>query len=493
MIVCIIQARMGSTRLPGKVLKFILEKPMLYRQIERVKRANTIDKIIIATTINKEDDIVASTAREAGVDCFRGSEADVLDRYYHAAKLAKADIIVRLTGDCPLSDPDVIDETVGYFLKYAKDLDYASKPVNYPEGLDVEVFTFTALERSWKDGKKISEREHVTPFIYTHPEIFRIGVAQQSGGKDYSKMHWSVDTAEDFVFVTNIFEALYRKNPFFSKDDIIKFLKNHPELLFINKGGTGYEGYKKSLKEDKVFQNKSFIYQKIIGFIPEVIFIISGGTVKDVKKNGLITYRSTRKNEGDFFGTLWGEARVIATAELALFFPKTEIKIVATNFSINNEPTQAEIIRNELEKLSVSRSRITVLGKKSKNTASQICECLKIIYNEKWRKAVIVTNVYHIDRVSAIYSHLDRISTISREAKKNAKFLSSEASIFFIGAELILPFRDKKYKTIIKRVQATHAYKRRIKNEKQGVAMILNGEYGKLFIKKDKKKERKLQ
>src|SRR3989344_6297701 len=162
MTTAIIQARMGATRLPGKVAKLILGKPMLAWQIERVRQAKLVDKIVIATSDKRQDDRVEEIAKECGAGYFRGDEKDVLDRFYRAAKEAGADIVIRLTGDCPLSDPTVIDEVVNYFLENKADA--SGKPLNYPEGLDTEVLSFSALERAWKESKKPSEREHVTPY-----------------------------------------------------------------------------------------------------------------------------------------------------------------------------------------------------------------------------------------------------------------------------------------------------------------------------------------
>lgn len=250
-IVGIIQARTGSTRLPGKALKPVLGKPMLARMLERVKRTASLNMIIVATTDKSEDDTMARLAEEYGVEIFRGNEQDVLDRFYKAAKETGADIVVRLTGDCPLHDPQVIDEVVEHF--YLNKCDYTSTPKNYPEGLDTEVFSFAALERAWKDATLPSEREHVTPYIKNHPELFRIDGLWTSGSSDYSTMHWSVDTEQDFGFVTKVFKQLYPANPSFNKDDVLALLALHPGLLEINKGGTGYEGLEKSLKEDKGF------------------------------------------------------------------------------------------------------------------------------------------------------------------------------------------------------------------------------------------------
>lgn len=250
MIVAVIQARTGSTRLPNKVLRPILGEPMLARMLERVKRATSLDAIIVATTDKPEDDAVAELAHKCGVQVFRGSEQDVLDRFYKAAQEAGADTVVRLTGDCPLMDPAVIDEVVGHF-KALPGLDYTYKPIDYPEGLDAEVFPFSALEQAWREAVLPSEREHVTPYIKSHPELFTIDTSWMRGE---GNMHWSVDTEQDFNFVTKIYEQLYPLNPSFNKDDVLELLARHPEYLQINKGGTGYEGLTESLKDDEEFK-----------------------------------------------------------------------------------------------------------------------------------------------------------------------------------------------------------------------------------------------
>lgn len=243
---------MGSTRLPGKILKPILGKPMLARMIERVKRAKKIDAVIVATTDRSKDDATVQIAKDAGVGVFRGSEQDVLDRFYKAAKEAGADTVIRLTGDCPLMDPAVIDRVIAHFQEAEGSIDYSSTPNNYPEGLDTEIFTFAALEEAVREAKLPSEREHVTPYIKNHPERF-VSDSWREGEGDHSTMHWSVDTQPDFDFVTKVFEQLYPINPSFNKDDVLSLIAQHSELLEINKGGTGYEGLAKSLEEDKNF------------------------------------------------------------------------------------------------------------------------------------------------------------------------------------------------------------------------------------------------
>lgn len=251
--VAIIQARMGATRLPGKVAKRIVGIPMLEHMLRREKMSRTLDELVVATTNKSEDDAVEAMAKICGVSVYRGSEHDVLDRYYQAAKEAKADIVVRVTGDCPLHYSDLIDETVEHFL--AAKVDYGRSPSNYPEGLDTEVFTFAALERAWREAKLPSEREHVTPYLYTHPELFVCDSEWTPARGEFQGMHWSVDTPQDFAFVTRIFEALYPHNQKFKKEEVLVLLQEHPEWLDLNKGQTGYEGYAKSLEEDKKFKS----------------------------------------------------------------------------------------------------------------------------------------------------------------------------------------------------------------------------------------------
>jgi len=254
--VAIIQARTGSTRLPGKVLKPVLGEPMLARMLERVKRAKSIDAIVVATSEKPRDDAVAELAQKCGVQVFRGSEDDVIDRMYRAAKEAGADVIVGLTGDCPLHDPAVIDEAVRHFIDANDPFAYSGTPANYPEGLDTDICTFTAFEETWKNATLHSEREHFAQYFKNHPERFH-GLPWTVGGRDDSAMHWSVDTAQDFEFMTKVFEQLYPTNPSFGKDDILTLLARQPELLEINKGGTGYEGLAKSLEIDEEMKKTS--------------------------------------------------------------------------------------------------------------------------------------------------------------------------------------------------------------------------------------------
>lgn len=251
MVTAIIQVRMGSTRLPGKVLKKVLGKTMLEHQIERVKRSKTIDQIILATTTNLEDKKIVRLGRKLKVEVFAGSETDVLDRYYQAAKKFGANnTIVRLTGDCPLLDPAVVDQVVNFYKKNKKKFDYASnvRPPTFPDGMDVEVFSFAALEKSWQEAKLPSEREHVTGYIANHPEIFRIG--NLSYKKDLPRLRLVLDNKDDFILIRKIFISLYLKKKTFDLSDIIKFLEKNPKLTLINSHIQRNEGLLKSLRAD---------------------------------------------------------------------------------------------------------------------------------------------------------------------------------------------------------------------------------------------------
>ena len=257
--IAIIQARMGSSRLSGKVARLILGRPMLSLMLERVKRCNMLDKIIVATSDRLEDNKIVEIAKSMEVGYFCGSENDVLDRYYQAMKNAGASkntIILCLLADCPLQDPNVIEEGLKHFIDAKDQYAFAGTVLNYPEGLDFNVFSFEAFEEAAQNAKLPSEREHIARYFINHPERFQ-ALQWKTGDYDYSSMHWSVDTQADFDFVTKVFDHLYPSNPNFNKDDIINLLLKNPEIMEINKGGTGYEGLAKSLKEDDEFKKKN--------------------------------------------------------------------------------------------------------------------------------------------------------------------------------------------------------------------------------------------
>ncbi len=249
-IVAIIQARMNSTRLPGKVMKEMVGKPMIELLIERVRQAKEVTAVWLATTTKRADDVLAAWARKKRVPCFRGSEDDVLDRYKETARRARAEVIVRITGDCPLIDPIVIDTVVTEFRKRKVDYAAVNRRINtYPDGLDVEVCSSAALFRAWQEAKLPSEREHVTPYIWKHPRKFRLFILKNA--VDYSAHRWTIDDRLDFEFVKAVYEHLYRPQKMFRMGDILRFVKEHPEYDKRDARAERDEGYQQSLSYEK--------------------------------------------------------------------------------------------------------------------------------------------------------------------------------------------------------------------------------------------------
>lgn len=230
----IVQARMTSTRLPGKVLKEVLGKTLLEYLIERLRRVKLADGIIIATTINQTDQPIVDLCRKLNVTVTRGSEHDVLARYHEAAKLHHADVVVRVTSDCPAIDPAVIDEVLGFYRSHLGEYDYVSNSLtqSFPYGMAVEVFTFNSLEEAAREATTEPEREHVSPFLYTRPERYRIG--QVVYPQDISHHRWTVDTPEDFELIRRIIESLYPEKPEFDIRDVLALLAQHPDWVQIN-------------------------------------------------------------------------------------------------------------------------------------------------------------------------------------------------------------------------------------------------------------------
>lgn len=231
-ILAILQARMGSSRLPGKVLKPILGESMLARQIERVRRAATIDRLVVATSTDRSDDPIAALCARLGIDCFRGSLDDVLDRFCRAAERYSPEQVVRLTGDCPLIDPNVIDAVARFHL--AGGYDYSSNTLHptFPDGLDVEIFRYACLAEAGREATSPFEREHVTPFLHQQPARYRLGDFRRS--PDLSALRWTVDNPEDYELVCRVYAALYPSNPNFALDDIVALFENSPDLAKIN-------------------------------------------------------------------------------------------------------------------------------------------------------------------------------------------------------------------------------------------------------------------
>ena len=223
---------MSSSRLPGKVLKPILDRPMLALQVERVQRASRLDQVVVVTSTDNSDDAIAAWAESAGVDCCRGSLDDVLDRFATALEQFPADHVVRLTADCPLIDPRVIDEIVALHL--LSSADYTSNCLQYtlPDGLDVEVLKAEVLSLAAQEATSSEEREHVTPFVRSRPGRFVL--RNWCYHEDLSGLRWTVDYPQDFEFVASVYRILYPDNPKFCTEDVLALLQCHPELAEVN-------------------------------------------------------------------------------------------------------------------------------------------------------------------------------------------------------------------------------------------------------------------
>lgn len=236
-VVAIIQARMGSNRLPGKVLRTLGGATVLAQVIARAMAVPSIDEVVVATSTQREDDPVEKEARKCGAGVFRGSETDVLSRYYEAAQSFHADVVVRITSDCPLLDPDLVERMISKFLasrRGSNKPDYLSNALtrSYPRGLDAEVFTFAALESTQLAAKEAYEREHVTPYIYQHPASFI--VEEFVGDKDFSSHRWTLDTPADYEFLQAVFDLLGAAAKSAGMHAVLDLLERHPDLVRIN-------------------------------------------------------------------------------------------------------------------------------------------------------------------------------------------------------------------------------------------------------------------
>jgi len=247
--VAIIQARMGSTRLPGKVMKMVLGKPMLWHIVQRLKLAPGLNAVVVATSDQPADEPICSFCLDSGIPCFVGSENDVLDRFYRAAVHFKADPVIRITADCPFVDPSVVGKLLCLYEE--GEFDHLGVATGagalfldggrFPDGLDAECFSFASLERAWQEAVQPSDREHVTPYIWRNKELFRSGHLKSD--RDYSHLRWTVDNEADFKLVSRVYEALYSEDSVFLLEDILAFVADHPELSDLNRDFIGKEGY----------------------------------------------------------------------------------------------------------------------------------------------------------------------------------------------------------------------------------------------------------
>lgn len=240
-IVTVIQSRMGSTRLSGKAMIEICGKSSLQHVLDRLKPSKLIQDIYLATTVNPDNDILESWAEKNGIKCFRGSETDVLNSYYQIAKKENADAVIRITGDCPLIDCAIVDEVIKLFKSGSFDCVTNTIPPTFPDGLDVEIFSFRAIEEAWKNTQTDFEREHINVYIYQNPGLFKI--EKYSNPVDLSRYRWTLDTDEDLEFLKRLITACDKKN-YCHLNDILAVLEEHPDWENINNKHQRNQGYK---------------------------------------------------------------------------------------------------------------------------------------------------------------------------------------------------------------------------------------------------------
>lgn len=249
-VITIVQARMSSSRLPGKVMRTILDQPILKLQLERMSYSKRCGKIIVATSINPSDDIIEKFCIENQIEVFRGDENDLLDRHYQCALKYEASTVAKIPSDCPLIDARIMDKVFEFFLENSYDYVSNLHPATYPDGNDVEIFTIEALEKANRDAKKSMEREHTTPYFWENPHLFSIGNISWERNLDYSMSHrFTLDYIEDFHFISRIYEELYMVNKNFSLEDILILLDSKPEIYALNSIYAGVNWYRNHLDE----------------------------------------------------------------------------------------------------------------------------------------------------------------------------------------------------------------------------------------------------
>ena len=253
-IVIVVQARMTSTRLPGKVLMPLLGKTLLARMTERLQQIKYRAQIVVAASTDAADDVIATEANTLNIPCYRGDLNNVLDRHYQAGKLFNADVVLKIPSDCPLIDPKAVDRCLDAFFRPGAQYDFVSNlhPATWPDGNDVEIMTMACLEKTWHEASTPMELEHTTPYIWENPDKFTIGNVEWETGLDYSMSHrFTIDYREDYAFISKVYEELYPANPGFSCRDILNLLAQKPDIYELNLKYAGVNWYRNHLSELK--------------------------------------------------------------------------------------------------------------------------------------------------------------------------------------------------------------------------------------------------
>jgi spore coat polysaccharide biosynthesis protein SpsF len=251
-ITVVVQARMASTRLPGKVMLPILGETLLYRMIERLQQIKYPVQIVVATSTNEEDRIIEKFCQKKKITFYTGEMNDLLDRHYQIGVLTGSDVVIKIPSDCPLIDPQIVDKVIKFYLKNEGKYDFVSNlhPATYPDGNDVELMTFEALEKAWKEALRPLEREHTTPYFWENDDKFKNANVTWESGLDYSMTHrFTIDYDDDYLFIKRVFEELYPINPNFSMGDILNLIVIKPEIYNLNRKYAGVNWYRNHLNE----------------------------------------------------------------------------------------------------------------------------------------------------------------------------------------------------------------------------------------------------
>ena len=433
----IIQARMSSTRLPGKVLKKLARRTVLWHVVERCTHSKEADKIIIATSTDKSDDAISNFCASRHIPVFRGSLHNVLKRYYTCAKKFGITTIVRITSDCPLIDPHIIDAAIRLHRKSRAD--YVGNNLHriFPRGLDVEVFSSNILTQAMRSARDNYAKEHVTPYIIQHGKTRAYTVPPAYRGN----FRLTLDEPNDYTLLKFIYNKFYKSPRIIDAAQVIGYLKKHPKIAKMN----------------------SAVAQKNTA----AIAVLGGALVKD-RRTG--TWRtSTLQDKGDKFGVQNDRLRVIAASYLAKKYPNDVIIVSGGKGQLKNvpqAPTLAHVIKHELMRQGIAEGRI-IEEDKSGTTYEQLLELKNIMTKLELKKVKIVSNQWHLPRIRAIIIHRSELNKMSKISH-----------LALIPAEkILLQINRKKWQPIIKEAHSSARMKTRIRLEQKGIRDIKAGSY----------------
>ena len=457
---CIIQSRAESTRLPGKVLMKVKGMTMLEYQVKRLRLSKYVHKIVIATTTRKADDRIAVLCKKIGAACFRGSEDDVLDRYYQCAlKYKDYENIIRVTGDCPLIDPRVIDDFIIFFENHKK-IDFVGNVMErtFPHGLDVEIFKREVLRESAKKALSSADREHVDEYILNNR---RFKKANLTAIHDFSHFRLALDYKEDFAIIKFLIENSKIEDGYLK---YVSLLSRNPHIMFKN---IDYNIESHFLKSWVLFK-KDFV--STMADSRKTFVVLGGALMKDSAGN----WRTTNFNEGDNFGISGDKLRIRAADLLVKSLgDKANFLIIASGGKgqykdIPGAPTVSAVIKKELIGLGVPANQI-IEENKSGNTYQQLMALKKMIKEKRLQNVIIISNKHHLPRLKTFIGYDAELKQMSRQSNIGLKLVAAE--------DILLKYEPTVWQKTITEAYASKAMKKRIALEKRGVRQIKAGTY----------------